>query len=59
MGDKRTALRADINQDQAVTLYEAYLYCSQRVNKYLENTSQTQDVQMYPMGSQLTLFHTG
>ena len=22
--------------DQAVTLYEAYLYCSQRVNKYLE-----------------------
>ncbi len=59
MGDKRTALRADINRDQGVTLYEAYLYCRQRVNKYLENSHQTQDVQMYPMGAQLTLFHAG
>ena len=61
IGDKITRLRADVNQDQRVTLYEAYLYCQRRVNAELNKlkSSDTQDVQAYPPGSQFVLFDKG
>jgi len=41
-------LKADINEDGIVNLYEAYLYIGEWVS---EHSSHNQDVQMYPDGS--------
>ncbi len=56
IADKPTRLRADLNQDQKVTLFEAYLYVRRSVTNRLSRANVRQDVQLHPMGSNLVLF---
>jgi hypothetical protein len=54
--DHKTAMRADLDKDKAVTFEEAFRYTRRRVKQYLESSSVRQDVQVYPAGSMLPLF---
>ncbi|MEF9974438.1 MAG: Ig-like domain-containing protein [Clostridia bacterium] len=56
IGDRATRMRADVNQDRKVTLHEAYLYAWRQTRDYLTRAKVTQDVQIYPRGSQFILF---
>lgn len=59
--DKRISMKADLDKNRAVTLYEAYLYTRMRVRYYIETAEMTQpynrqDVQVYPEGAAFVLF---
>lgn len=54
--DRKTAMRADLDKDRAVTFEEAYRYTQRRVKQFLEGSDVRQDVQVFPAGSMLEMF---
>ncbi len=54
--DRSVTLKADTNRDKLVTVQEIYEYTRRRVTHYLEGTSVTQTVYLYPQGDQTVIF---
>jgi hypothetical protein len=54
--DRKTALRADLDKNRAVTFVEAFNFTRRRVKQFLSSSTVKQDVQVFPVGSMQSLF---
>lgn len=54
--DKRISPKADLDKDKVVSFHDAYLYARRRVHQLLSKSHSVQDVQVYPHGSNFSLF---
>lgn len=54
--DRATSMRADVDKNRSVSLYETFLYVRRRVRKYIGESGVEQDVQMYATDRDFLIF---